>query len=333
MDLEQRTLRLGLTAILCAAVFRLCSLDPGVGMQRLPGRPMEETKESIQQTGQPVRSAASYGSYFPDFVETPAPAFPELPWFPDASQVEVYYARNVKPSLDALIQKPLQWSLAAEQPTVLILHTHTTESYTQKGEGYRETSAYRTLDERYNMLSIGDLVADLLRERGIRVIHDRNLHDYPSYNGSYSDSRKTAREYLEQYPGIRLILDLHRDASDGTTGQLRTLAASEQTPCAQLMVVIGTNHDAYEENLSLGLKLHAQLERQSPGITRPLQLRSQRFNQDLLPGMLLIEVGAAGNTHQEALEAARQLALAVIALGNGTRDAEDIPEEAVRNSL
>ena len=53
---------------------------------------------------------------------------------------------------------------------------------------------------------------------------------------------------------------------------------------AQLMVVIGTNHENYEENLSLGLKLHALLEQRSPGIMRPLQLRGQRFNQDLNPG-------------------------------------------------
>ena len=56
------------------------------------------------------------------------------------------------------------------------------------------------------------------------------------------------------------------------------------------------------------------------GLTRPLQLRSQRFNQDLSPGALLIEVGAAGNTHPEAMTAAEQLAKAVIALAKGTAD-------------
>ena len=66
------------------------------------------------------------------------------------------------------------------------------------------------------------------------------------------------------------------------------------------------------------LKLQNQLERQTPGITRPLQLRSQRFNQDLSPGGLLIEVGAAGNTRQEALLAAEKLAEGIIALAEGT---------------
>jgi stage II sporulation protein P len=99
---------------------------------------------------------------------------------------------------------------------------------------------------------------------------------------------------------------------------MRTRAEVEGETSAQLMIVIGTNHKNYEENLSLGLKLHAFLEQQSPGIMRPLQLRGQRFNQDLNAGALLIEVGAAGNSHGEARLAAARLADAVIALAAGT---------------
>lgn len=99
---------------------------------------------------------------------------------------------------------------------------------------------------------------------------------------------------------------------------MRTLARVEGEDAAQLMVVLGTNHKGYEENLSLGLKLHTQLERQAPGITRPLQLRAQRFNQDLSPGALLVEVGAAGNSRTEALRAADQLAEAIITLAKGS---------------
>ena len=101
-------------------------------------------------------------------------------------------------------------------------------------------------------------------------------------------------------------------------GQLHTRCDIGESTAAQLMVVLGTNFDTWQENLSLALKLHAQLERQAEGLTRPLQLRSQRFNQDLSPGCLLIEIGAAGNTHDEAMLAAGQLADAIIALAGGT---------------
>ena len=86
------------------------------------------------------------------------------------------------------------------------------------------------------------------------------------------------------------------------------------------MLVMGTNYETYTENLSLALKVQSQLEAQCPGITRPLQLRAARFNQDLCPGALLVEVGAAGNTHPEARRAAEQLAKAIVALADGTAE-------------
>ena len=316
MDLYQRAFRVGMISLLCAASLRFASSP-------LPGRLWRYFSDKDTETGQDVRFSTSLGTFSPDFVETPPPlAFTAeilpLPAFTDAQAVELTYGCAVQPDIDALLAKPLEWDLYAEEPTVLILHTHGTESYTKRGENYQETSLWRTLDENYNMLSIGDHLARLLTQQGIPAIQDRELHDYPSYNGSYVHARSAIREYLEEYPGIQLILDLHRDASEGQSGQLRTLADVGGTPSAQLMIVLGTNHENYEENLSLGLKLHAQLERGNPGITRPLQLRSQRFNQDLLPGALLIEVGAAGNSHAEALAAADQLAAAVIALAKGT---------------
>ena len=87
------------------------------------------------------------------------------------------------------------------------------------------------------------------------------------------------------------------------------------------MAVVGTNgsglhHPNWQKNMALALKLHVQLERMYPGITRPISLRSQRFNQDLLPGAMLIEVGAAGNTQAQALQAADCLATAIIALSS-----------------
>ena len=254
-------------------------------------------------------------------MESPPPFLPEypLPAFSDASVVDVYYAADKNPDMDALLAKPLVWDLYAEEPTVLILHTHATESYTRRGEAYKETSPWRTLDESYNMLSIGAHLASLLEAQGIPVLQDLEFHDYPSYNGSYIHARKSLESYLEDYPSIQLVLDLHRDASEGENGQLRTIAKVNGIPSAQLMLVLGTNHERYEDNLSLALKLHAQLETLHPGIMRPLQLRSQRFNQDLSPGALLVEVGAAGNSHSEALQAAEALAQAITALAKGTQ--------------
>ncbi|MGM9588733.1 MAG: stage II sporulation protein P [Faecousia sp.] len=258
--------------------------------------------------------------------ESPAPwlCVPAKPVFSaeEADALEMDYDCSRRPDLATLLSQPLDWDLTGDAPAVLIFHTHTTESYTKAGEDYEETSRYRTLEPQYNMLSIGETVANLLEEAGIGVIHDRTVHDHPSYNGSYVHARQTVQEILTENPSIRLVLDLHRDASETAGKQLRTEALVAGEPSAQLMFVVGTDvsypsHENWEENLSLALKLQALLSREHPGLVRPLNLRSQRFNQDLSPGALLVEVGAAGNTHGEALTAARALAEAVIQLSRG----------------
>ena len=330
----------GIWVILLTVLFRLFAAGLPQGFLR--HRNNSITKDS--QTEQNVRSLSFDFGLSPLLRKsaTPFPAEsapptdisrePVRPAFApeDADTVALANASNQLPDLGDLIAQPLECSLAGPEPTVLILHTHTTESYTrQDGEDYDESSAYRTLECSYNMLSIGDRVAELLEEAGISVIHDRELHDYPSYTGAYNHARKAAQAALEDYPTIQLVLDLHRDASEGKTGQLRTVAQIDGKSSAQLMFVVGCGnaglkHPNWEENLSLALKLQVLLEQEYPGICRPISLRNQRFNQDLSTGALLIEVGAAGNTHEEALQAAQALAEVVILLKNGAESAQGV---------
>ena len=318
-----RARRVGITAIMCALVLRLWSEGYGEKLLNLLTSPQAAAFYIYLETGRDVRFSPSLPAFSPDFMESPPaatipPTEPTLPSFSDADGLELYYASTEDPDIPALLAQPLRWNLRAEEPTVLIVHTHTTESYTRVDEPYTESAAWRTADEDYNMVAIGEIVKHILEENGIPVIHDRELHDYPSYNGSYTRTRRVIQDYVNQYPSIQLILDLHRDAAGEGSNQMRTSATVDGEPSAQLMLVMGTNYDSYPENLSLALKLHAQLELQSPGITRPLQLRAARFNQDLCPGSLLVEVGAAGNTHPEARRAAEQLAEAIVALADGT---------------
>ena len=330
MKQYERAKRVGLTAIALALVLRLYLADVPEKIAAFLAKPDVAAFLIYLETGRDVRFSPSLGVFSPDFAESfPAaakePEIPEIPAFSGEEPVEVFYAADRNPDIPGLLAKPLVWQLHADAPTVLILHTHSTESYTKKGEVYKETSSWRTLDENYNMLSIGAAVARRLNEAGIPTVQDRELHDYPSYNGSYVDARKSIRAILEENPTISLILDLHRDASGEGAAQMRTRAEVNGQPSAQLMVVLGTNHKGYEENLSLGLKLHVWLEEKYPGLTRPLQLRAQRFNQDLCPGALLVEVGAAGNSHAEAMTAAEALADAVIALAEGSEEKTEDP--------
>ena len=242
----------------------------------------------------------------------------------DAALVQVNSYCGYGSDVPGWLSRPLSWELKQDAPTVLIVHSHGSESY-ENTEGYTEAAAYRTLDENYNVISIGDALVQHLETRGIRALHDRQLHDQPSYSDSYGNSRSAIREYLQAHPSIRLVLDIHRDAvADEAGQQVKYTTQTPQGQVAQLMLVVGTDagglsHAKWPENMSLAVKLHAQLEKLCPGICRPISFRAQRFNQDLSTGAVLVEVGAAGNTRQEALAATGYLAEAILALSAGSQ--------------
>ena len=240
----------------------------------------------------------------------------------DLNLVELSDEPGMRPDLEELLTAPVELTLNDGQPRVLILHSHTTESFEQTADRYEESSAYRTLDPGHNMLALGEILAEILESAGIAVLHDTTLHDYPSYNGSYSHAAASTKAYLEQYPTIELILDLHRDAAETARGQMATKCTIGGEKAAQLMFVLGTdkrlNHPDWEENLSLALKLPVLLEKENPGICRCLTLSKNRYNQHLGKYALLIEIGAAGNTLDEAKLAARELGEAIAKLARNT---------------
>ena len=328
MDLEKQSLRMGAAVILCALVLRLAAGGFFSPVIRLFSQPNIASLLIYLETGRIVRFSDSSGAatvFVPATATEPEETEPPaLPMF-TAEEGRAVDIRGETLTEDAgdLIQRPLNWDLTGDEPTVLIYHTHATESYTpQPGEKYQESSAYRTLSEDYNMVSIGDRVAKLLEAGGVKVIHDRQLHDYPDYNTSYNSSRASVQSYLNQYPSIQLVLNIHRDASGDNNNQMTTSATVDGEPSAQLMLVSAIGTDArpvpqWRENLAMGLKLHTQLERIAPGITRYVNLRGSRFNQDLSTGAILVEIGAAGDTHEKAMRAAEVLAEAILALKEG----------------
>lgn len=318
MDWEQRCIQLCAAVLVCAVVLRLWSGGALAPVGRALEGPEAASFFVYLQTGRVVRT-------LPAAVETTQPSEPTEPEgvrfsAEDAAYIELEDPVGIDPDVDALLTEPLDWDLTGEGPKVLILHTHATESFTQTQLRYEETSAYRTLDPEHNMLAVGELVTELLEEAGIGVLHDTTLHDYPSYNSAYTHAASSIRDYLERYPTIELVLDLHRDAADTPTGQLVTTCSVGGETAAQLMFVVGTDtrltHPDWERNLSLALKLQALLERENPGICRAMELSKNRYNQHLGDRALLIEVGAAGNTLDQALLAARELVEAIIALAN-----------------
>lgn len=242
----------------------------------------------------------------------------------DATLVQLNDTAKRKPDLKASLMQPLTWDLTTEEPSVLILHSHGTEAFVPtEGYTYEEQGGeYRTTDEGCNMLSLGAELARLLNAVGIHTVQDRSYYDYPDYPASYDNARTGLKKMLKKYPTVKLVIDLHRDSAAREDGsQWATEAVINGERSAQVMLVIGTDshysHPNWEQNLSLALKLHAVMEKTHPGSTRPLDLRKQRFNQDLSTGAIIAEIGAAGNTHREAMNAVSVLAEAIILLSKG----------------
>ena len=230
----------------------------------------------------------------------------------------VYISNPTSQSVDvaALAAAPVEITLPEEGPQILILHTHGTEAYTPTGEedAYQPTDPYRTLDTGYNMVRVGEEIARVLEEAGFSVLHDTTLYDYPSYNEAYDRSLAGAQALLEQYPSIRIVLDVHRDALEGEDGTVyKTMAQTGGEAAAQVMLVMGTDdnglpHERWRDNLTLAVHLQMQLNQDCPTLARPISLRTGRYNQQLTTGSLLVEVGSHGNTLEEALAAARLFA-------------------------
>ena len=323
----QKVLRFGTAVVACALVLRLAGNGFFAPVSAWLQKPEVMSFLMYLQTGRIFRQAQQV--MFPEEPEEPTEAvMTQLPSFTalDGDSLSIRYNCEYRPDIGALLSQPLNWNLRGEEPTVLILHAHATESYTPApGESYTEAGSYRTLDEGYNMLSLGARLAELLEEQGIRVIHDKTLHDYPSYSGSYAASRQSLEKWLAEYPSICLVLDLHRDAAEDDEGnQIAHTVEIDGQEAAKFMLVLGSDiggleYPNWQENLALGLKLQHTLETMAPGSCRSMNFCGQRYNQDLSTGAVLIEVGSAGNTHEQAMNAMELLADAIVFLSGGTQ--------------
>ena len=74
------------------------------------------------------------------------------------------------------------------------------------------------------------------------------------------------------------------------------------------------NMPNFFENLRFAAALADKMQELYPGLCRPVLFDYRKYNMDLSPGLLLIEIGATGNTLDEAKYSAELLANALVAL-------------------
>lgn len=251
--------------------------------------------------------------------KTPKPQENDVNFLPSheeiavASGLEINNATNYEVDINELCKNPLDINTDLKNTEVLIIHTHTTECYfgnEMTGE------SERTTNEKYNMCRIGEAVAETLNLYGIKTVHDKTIHDYPSYRGSYTRALNTIEKNIREHPNIKAVLDIHRDAyvySDGTK-----LRVATDDGAAKVMLVLGTDsmgldHPDWKSNLTLAAKIQNAAEIMYPGLMRPLNLRRERFNMHVTTGSLLLEIGSNGNSLAEAEKSAVYIGKAIAA--------------------
>ena len=230
---------------------------------------------------------------------------------------------------------PSSVELGGSEPRILIYHTHYTEAYTQtEDHKYVESGEWRTYDESASVVAVGELLAQILRDKyGCNVIHDKTNHEPPKLATSYSRSEVTMKKYKEQYPSLTMFIDVHRDA-----GKVDTSVKIDGKKVARLMFVVGTGEGAtgtgykempdFESNYALALAITNRLADFNENLARNVRVKTGRYNQHISSQCLLAEIGDNANTLEEALNAVPYLAQAIVECSQGMGSAAAQPASA-----
>ncbi|MBE7018721.1 MAG: hypothetical protein E7413_02450 [Ruminococcaceae bacterium] len=231
-----------------------------------------------------------------------------------AQNVQIKNHTNQSVDVANLLQKPISFQKNSEGYKVLLVHTHTTESYFPND---------RSQNPQENMISIGEEFQQVLEENGIKTLHITTVHDVP-YTTSYKKSLESVTKALKENPSIEVVIDLHRDAIIGANQEkVRPLTTINGVETAQVMLVCGTGegglpHPHWKENLSFALKVQGIMQASYPNFARPLDLRVERFNTHTTKNSVIFEIGSHGNTLEEAKQGAKLAAQAVADVLNST---------------
>lgn len=248
----------------------------------------------------------------------------------DVSPEVIIRLMNVEPETEPI-------DLAGAEPKILIYHTHDTEAYRPtEGEEYEPSGNFRTEDNDHNVFAVGEELVRILREEyGIIAVHASEKHEKPKLTSAYSRSLETMLKYKELYPSIEMFIDLHRDGV-ADTGYEDDFVTVEGLECARMMFVVGTGSSGksaqnapeaqtdaekltpdFESNYALAVSLTERLLTYNERFMRNVRVKSGKYNQQVSPRCLLVEVGHNGNTLEQAKNSMRFLARAIAEGMNG----------------
>lgn len=284
-----------------------------------PSAGKKTNEESYKPIDKSNRDKSDYYDSFADHTGEEKYSIAEKTIGADGTQVENCFVKN-KTGLDfdfeSILKTPLTFKVKenSDSPQVLIYHTHTSEGYMDEDVDYFYDSFYsRTQNEDFNVVAVGNVIADTLNKKGIKTLHDKTVHD-STYNGSYDRSVQTVQSDMSEYSDIKVVLDIHRDALGTDDCKVKTVFTYDDKKAAQIMVLSGCDiynergFENWQNNLNFALKIQNTAETMYPGMTRPMSFDFFAYNEYVCDGSLLIEIGTDANSIDEVEYTAQLLA-------------------------
>ena len=283
----------------------------------------EEPVPEQTQTNEPSRETSSS-----EPTENPEESIPQnstavlVRSYPDSGiRNETGYSLPDSSVEAGLFRDALQ---TGEGPVVLILHTHPQQAYlTEEANDIPNplgSSTYSTDSER-NVVAVGEALCKALCKEGIPAVHAVEESVQGSSLGAYAHAAEIIAVWMERYPGIRLVIDVQRDAILDTAGNyIRPVVESDAgEKAAQIMAIVGSDAEGndysdWEKNYVLALALREQLNREGNVFMRSVSVRRSSYNQELSPYALLLEIGSGANTVEEACRTAERIGSALAEL-------------------
>jgi len=221
----------------------------------------------------------------------------------EAKVVETFASSDLKKEAIKIevIPDP-ETSTVSPAASILIYHTHSHEAYEQdEADPYEAVETWRTEDPNHSVVRIGTALAEELREKGFRVVHDMTDHELDDLSTSYVRSLETLEGYKEEFD---LYIDLHRDAY--SEGMLPCLTSDREYAQLMLLVGRGDKHPEdqrpdYGSNLDFAQRLTSAMNEIQENICRNVTVKSGRYNQHIGTPSILIEFGHNKNTLPQAL--------------------------------
>ncbi len=201
------------------------------------------------------------------------------------------------------VDDPEKLAFEKKAPEVFIYHSHTSESYMPISTGN-----FHTMDDKYNVLSVGRIMTQVLEKQyKYKVLHDKTYHDTVSYAYSYANSLISLKENINKHKSLKVFLDVHRDGFSSSLKQEQIderkkgyTVKVDKKDAARVMLVIGKQNPNYEELEKFAVYIKKKMDKLYPGLFLRIDKKDAKYNQYVSDYSMLIEIGCSYNTIEEA---------------------------------